>query len=186
MNNLNLIELYKIKLEKIIDFFKKDLEKIRIGRANSALIEDIIVKVYDSQMPLKQLANINIPDAKTITIQPWDRNLLKNIEKAISISDLKLPCTAEGDMVRINIPPMTEQLRREVAQVIYQKLEQARVNIRQVRDEIKNKIQQQEREKQISEDEKYRYFKDLDKITEECNEKIKNIGEKKEKEIMTI
>ncbi|MEK7166873.1 MAG: ribosome recycling factor [Patescibacteria group bacterium] len=182
----NLIESHKLEFEKAIDFFEKDLEKLRIGRANPALVENLMVEAYNGQMPLKQLANINVSDIKTIVIQPWDKTLLKNISKAVSMSNLNLPCTAEGDLIRINIPPMTEQLRKEVVQITHQKLEQARVNIRQIRDEIRNKIQQQEREKQMSEDEKYRYFKDLDKITEEYNEKIKNIGEKKEKEIMTI
>ncbi|MFH1838039.1 MAG: ribosome recycling factor [Candidatus Kuenenbacteria bacterium] len=183
---LNLIESHKSEFEKVINFFEKDLEKLRIGRANPALVENLMVEAYNAQMPLKQLANINVSDSKTIIIQPWDKNLLKNIGKAISISKLNLPCATEGDIIRINIPLMTEQLRKEVVQIIHQKLEQARVNIRQLRDEIRNKIQQQEREKQISEDEKYYHFKDLDKITEEYNEKIKSIGEKKEKEIMTI
>ncbi|MBI4653248.1 ribosome recycling factor [Candidatus Kuenenbacteria bacterium] len=181
-----MIESHKSEFEKVIDFFEKDLEKLRIGRANPALVENLMVESYGGQMSLKQLANINVSDGKTIIIQPWDKSLLKEIEKAISMSNLNLPCATEGDIIRINIPPMTEQLRKEVVIVVHQKAEQARVNIRQLRDEVRNKIQQQEREKQISEDDKFRYFKDLDKITDEYNEKIKNIGERKEKEIMTI
>jgi ribosome recycling factor len=181
-----MIELQKLEFEKVINFFEKDLEKLRIGRANPALVENLMVEVYNTQMPLKQLANINVSDIKIIIIQPWDKCLLKEIGKAISMSNLNLSWLTEGEIIRINIPPMTEQLRKEVAIIIHQKAEQARVNIRQLRDEIRNKIQQQEREKQISEDEKYRYFKDLDKTTDEYNEKIKNIAEKKEKVIMTI
>jgi ribosome recycling factor len=181
-----MIELQKLEFEKVINFFEKDLEKLRIGRANPALVENLMVEAYNTQMPLKQLANINVSDIKTIIIQPWDKGLSKEIGKAISISNLNLPWLTEGEIIRINIPPMTEQLRKEVAIIIHQKAEQVRVNIRQLRDEIRNKIQQQEREKQISEDEKYRHFKNLDKITDEYNEKIKNIAEKKEKEIMTI
>ncbi|MEK9129894.1 MAG: ribosome recycling factor [Patescibacteria group bacterium] len=182
----NLIELHKSEFEKIVDFFIKDLEKLRIGRANSALVEDLIIKAYDSQMPLKQLANINVLDAKTIIIQPWDKNILKNIEKTISISNLNLPCSSEGENIRLNIPPMTEEIRKDVIKIIHQKFEQVRVNVRQVRDEIKNKIQKQEQEKLISEDDKFYQLKELDKIVDEYNKKFEIIKEKKEKEIMTI
>ncbi|PKL72666.1 ribosome recycling factor [Candidatus Kuenenbacteria bacterium HGW-Kuenenbacteria-1] len=183
---LNLIESHKPEFEKTIIFFEKDLEKLRIGRANPALVEDLIIKAYDGQMPLKQLASINISDAKTIIIQPWDKNLLKDIEKSISISSLNLPCAVDGTMIRLNIPPMTGELRKEIVQIVHQKLEQTRVSFRQIRDEIKKEIQKQEQEKQISEDDKFYYFKELDKVVEEYNEKLKEIEIKKEKEIMTI
>ncbi len=180
------IEKYRSNFNEIIEKCKNDISVIRAARATPILVENILIEVYGTKTPLQQLANINIPDPKTILISPWDKNIVKNIEDAIRNSDLNLNPVNEGDKIRLVLPQLTEERRLELVKTLKQKLEQYRIRLRQLRDQIKEEIIDMEKQKQISEDEKYRLLEKLDKMTSEFNDKIKEIGEDKEKEIMTI
>ena len=137
-------------------------------------------------MPINQLASIAVPEPRSILIQPWDKSIVNNIDKAIRESDLGLSSINEGDKIRIVIPQMTEEARKEIVKSLHKKMEEARIAVRSVRDEIKEKILEAEKNKEFGEDEKYDLIEKLDKTTGDYNDKIKEAGEKKEKEIMTV
>ncbi len=177
---------YKPNFQKTIDFLQKELGSIKTGRATPALVENIEVDAYGSKMPLKGVASVTIPDPKTIYIEPWDKSLTKAIEKAISESGIGLNPVSDGKGLRIVLPQLTEERRKELVKVMKEKLEEARQGIRRTRDEVKSKIVAEEKDKKISEDEKYRRQEELDKISGEYNDLVKKMGDEKEREIMTI
>ncbi|TSC95417.1 MAG: ribosome recycling factor [Parcubacteria group bacterium Athens1014_10] len=183
---LSLIENHKPNFQKIIEHLKKELLTLRTSRATPALVENILVEAYGSKTPLKQLAGITIPETRTIMIQLWDKNIIKEVEKSISQSNLNLSPNTEGNIIRINLPSLTEENRKNLIKILHQKLEQNRIEIRNLRDKIKEEIVNKFKEKEVSEDDKFKLIEELDKITHKYNEEIKGIGEKKEKEIMTI
>lgn len=176
----------KPELEKIIDFFKGELSGLRTGRANPALVENIEVEYYGSKSPLKQIASISTPGPREILIQPWSKDNLVDIEKAISASGINLSPVNTGDAIRINIPPLTEESREGLVKVLKEKMEESRIKIRKTRDDARKEIQEAEQAKEMSEDERFKAFEDLDKTTEEYNKKIEKIGGEKEKEIMNV
>lgn len=180
--------LNKLKpdLDKVIDSLKTEVAILRTGRATPALVEDIEVESYGTRTPLKQLAAIHTPEPRAIVIQPWDKNIIKDIEKAIIGFRSGLNPVVDGDMIRINIPSLTEERRRELVKILSQNLEKSRISVRQHRDEAWKKIQDFEREGKIREDDKFRAKDELQKIIDRCNVKIQEIGEAKEKEIMTV
>ncbi|MFN3301409.1 MAG: ribosome recycling factor [Patescibacteria group bacterium] len=182
----NIIDSYQNDFQKVIEFLKKEIAGLRISRANSTLVENLIVDAYGTKMMLKQLASISVLEGKTIIIQPWDKNNLKNIEKAFQTSSLGLIPIVDGDLIKISIPPLTEEKRKELIKILHQKAESARIGLRGVRDKIREEIFRQEREKKISEDEKYRLLKKLDEKTKEIDEEIKELVKEKEEEIMKI
>lgn len=169
-----------------MDFLQKELGGFKTGRASAALVENIEVEAYGSKMPLKGAGSITIPDAKTIYIEIWDKTLTKAIEKSISESGIGLNPVSDGKGLRIVLPQLTEERRRDLIKVMKEKLEEAKMGIRRVRDDAKSKIVAEEKDKKISEDEKFRLEKELDKMSGDFNEQIKKMGEEKEKEIMTI
>lgn len=177
---------YKQNFQKAVEHFKGELAGLRCGRASPALIENILVDAYNSKMSIKGLASIAIPDAKTIVVEPWDKSIIKNIEAAISQAGLGLNPVNDGRVLRLIIPPLTEESRRELVKVVGQKLEVARISVRQTREQIKEKIVNAEKNKEIGEDERFRLQDSLDKMVSDYNAEIKKIGEEKEKEIMTI
>ncbi len=181
-----LLENYKPELEKVLKHLREELTSFRTGRASPVLVENLLVETYGTRMPLKQLASISAPDSKTIFIQVWDKSLILEIEKAIAVSNLGLTPSVEGTSIYLRIPALTEEKRKELVKILHQKLEQARIAIRGYRDKVREKIIKGEREGEITEDEKYQFFKKLDEITTEFNEQIKEMGEKKEEEIMTV
>lgn len=172
--------------EKTLEHLAKELKGLRTGRAHAAMVEEIPVIAYDSTLALKSMASIAIPDAKTIQIEPWDKNLVKEIEKALQSSNLGITPSVAGTTIRLNLPAMTEENRKEFVRLARQKAEQARVSVRAVREAVREKIQAQEKAKQISEDEKFRLQEQLDKAVGEFNERIGRLAGDKEKEIMTI
>ena len=182
---MNLNE-YKIKFEKALDFFRKELGGLRTGRATPALVEDLVIDAYDSKMDLKSLASINSLDARTLVIEPWDKTVLKNIEKGIQSAGIGLNPIADGNKIRLAMPSLTEESRKELIKVIGKKMEESRMSVRNIRDELKTEIEQAEENKEISEDDRFRLQDQLDEMTRSYNEKLKVIGEEKEKEIMTI
>jgi len=182
----NVIENYKPEFDKIIEHFKNEIAALRTGRATPALVENILVEAYGVKTPIKGLGSISIPDFKTILIEPWDKGILKEIEKAVRLANIGISPVIEGGRMRLSIPPLTEESRQELVKMLYQKIEQSRISLRSVRDKVKSEIVKAEREKQITEDDRYKLQEKLDELIEEYNFKIKEIGEQKEKEIMTI
>ena len=182
----DLIAAYKSDFYKAADHLKTDLSSIRTGRANAALVQDIPVEAYGGTMPVKGVAGIGVPDAKTITVDPWDKSLIKNIEKGIRDAGVGLNPVNEGALLRIVIPQLTEENRRELVKVVREKVETARERVRGIREECKEAVILAERDKEISEDERYQLTDELEKLVGAVNDSLKNIGEEKEKEIMTI
>ncbi len=174
---------FKPQFEKTIEFLRQDLASLRTNRATPALLENLSVEVYGSKMPLIQLASIQSPEPRTLSVEPWDKQVIKDIEKAIQTASLGLSVANEGTFLRVTMPPMTEETRRELIKVLSHKLEQARQAVRGVRDKVKEEILQAEKNKEISEDEKYKLIEELDKLTREYIDEIQTIGNKKEDEI---
>lgn len=173
----------KSDFQKTIDHVNQDLSSIRTNRATPSLIENIQVDVYGNKMPLIQLASISVPETKQLLVEAWDKNVLKDIEKAIQTVSLGLSVTNEGNYLRLTMPAMTEEIRQKIIKVLHEKLEKARVAIRGLRDKFKEEIVAEERNKEIGEDEKYKYIEELDKMTREYIDEINEIGKKKEDEI---
>ncbi len=181
-----IIDNYKSDLEKTIEILKGELATLRVGRANPLMVENILVEAYGTRTPLKQLASIGVPEARTILIQPWDKTINKDIEKAIIQANIGINPVNEGQQIRLTIPPLTEESRKELTKSVGEKMEKTRIAIRQIRDRIREEIVKKEKNKEITEDDKYDLQKKLDNLVKDCNEKIKELGEKKEQEIMTI
>ena len=180
------IDKFKPEFDKVIEFYKKEISALRIGRATPAVLEGITVNAYETPTPLSQLASMQSPDPKSLVVQPWDKNLVKQIAKAITDADLGVNVSAEDQLVRVTFPPMTEETRKDVTKKLGQKTEETRVSVRGQREKVKDEIVKQEKEKIISEDEKYKRVEELDKLVKEYNEQIKVLGDKKEEEIMTV
>lgn len=176
----------KPAFDAAIDHLHKELASLRTGRATPVLVEDIPVSAYDATMEIKGLASIQSQDAKTLIIDPWDKGLLKNIEKAIRDAGIGLSPVVDGELIRIVMPPMTEENRKSMVKKMKEFLEEARIRIRQVREDGREQVNKMEKEKEISEDEKFKLFDELDKMTKEYNEQIDEIGKNKEQEIMTV
>ena len=169
-----------------IDFLQKELSQMRTGRATPALVESIQVTAYGSLMELKGVASITTQDAKTLAIEPWDKNLLKAIETAIQKADIGIQPVVNGDMIRLSMPQMTEESRKQLVKRMKEYLEETRVRMRAVREKARESITKMEKEKEITEDDKFKLFEDLDKLTREYTERVDQLGAEKEKEVMTI
>jgi len=181
-----IISGYNTNLENAIEHFKNEAGKIRTGRANPSLVEDLLVDYYGARTPLKQIASINTPEARLIVIQPWDRGALAPIESAIRESDLNINPTNDGILIRIAIPMLTEERRKEMVKMLNQKAEEARIAVRSVREEAWKEIQKSESEGKMSEDDKFKGKDKLQEVVDEYNKKIEEVRTKKEGEIMTI
>ena len=177
---------FKSDFDSAINFFKEDISGLRTGRASAAIVEDIMVEAYGTHQTLKSLATINIPDAKTVNIDPWDKSILSAVEKAVRECGLGLSPVNTGSQVRIFLPELTSERRNELIKILHQKEEAARIALRKVREEIKEMIKTSEDDKEITEDEKCRLQEDLEKMVKEYNDKVKEIADKKEGEINTI
>lgn len=170
----------------VIDHLQKELSSLRTGRASPALVEDVKVVAYDSLMDLKGVASIGVQDAKTLIIEPWDKSLLQAIEKAIRDADLGVSPSVDGQVVRISLPQMTEENRKNLAKNMKEKLEAARVGLRQVREAAREEITKTGKDSGMSEDEHYKILDELDKTTKDAVAEVEAMGERKENEIMTI
>ncbi|MBU1203090.1 ribosome recycling factor [Patescibacteria group bacterium] len=182
----NLIETNKEHFDKTIDFLKKDIGSLRTGRISPSLVEKIMVESYGVKTELLQLAAISSPEPQSIAIKPWDKGVVSSIEKAINQSDLNVNPVVDGDLVRLNFPPLTEESRKNLVKILHKKLEESRIALRGQREKIREDIISKERSGEIAEDGKFQALNDLDELIKEYNEKIKQIGDEKEKEIMTI
>jgi ribosome recycling factor len=177
---------FKGDFDSAVSFFKEDISGLRTGRASAAIVEDIMVEAYGTHQTLKSLASINIPDAKTVNIEPWDKSVLSAIEKAVRDSGLGINPVNTGSQVRIFLPELTSERRQELIKILHQKEETARIALRKVREDVKEMIKSAEDSNEVTEDEKYRLEEELDKMVKEYNDKVKEITEKKEGEINTI
>jgi ribosome recycling factor len=171
---------------KAIDFFKKDISSLRTGRANPAILDGIQVESYGVKTPLIGLASINVPEARSIVVTPWDKSIIKDIEKAIVVADLGINPLNEGNKIRLVVSQLTEENRKELVKKLSEKMETARIALRQIRDQIKESIEVAFENKAMSEDDKFRFIKELDEEITRQNDALKKIKDKKEEEIMTI
>jgi len=181
-----IINKIKPNLDRTIEKFKEELGTLRTGRATPALIETVEIECYGSRLPLKQVAAISAPEPRVLMIQPWDGNIVKEIEKAISASRSGFSTAVAGDIIRINIPPLNEESRKELVKALHQKMESSRVVIRSFREQAWKEIQDKERAGEIREDDKFRGKDELQKLIDEYNKKVEEFGGLKEKEIMTV
>lgn len=183
MNYKEFVDKAKPEFEKALKFLEGEMAKIRTSRASPALVEDIEVTAFGQKFPIKQLGAISTPQTNQIVIQPWDASYIEPIEKAIANSGLGMSAVVDKNIIRMNLPSLTEEYRQQLAKVLSEKAESARQTIRRSREDIWNKIQQAQKDKQISEDDKFRGKDELQKVVDEYNEKIKNLVEKKKNEI---
>jgi ribosome recycling factor len=172
------------KMNKTAEALERDFRRIRTGRASTALLEGIKVDCYDTQMPLEQVASIAVPESRLISIQPWDLSIIGDIEKAILKSELGLTPANDGKIIRISIPPLTEERRKELARLAKKMAEENRISIRNLRREANEMFKELKTEKEISEDEFFKSQDDVQKITDEFIKKIDEITSRKEKEII--
>jgi len=180
------IKKIKPNLERALEYLREEMGSLRTGRATPALIETVEVESYGSRLPLKQLAAISAPEPRVLMVQPWDMNLIKDIEKAIVSSRSGLSVSVAGDLIRVNIPSLNEESRKELVKNLREKMEASRLTVRSVREQAWKEIQDKARTGEIREDDKFRGKDELQKMIDEFNKKIEEMGENKEKEIMTV
>jgi ribosome recycling factor len=169
-----------------LDFFKKETAALRTGRANPGVLDSVQVEAYGIMNPLNAVANIAVADSHSIIIAPWDKGVIKSIEKAIVDAGLGFGVVNEGDKVRLTVPPLTEENRKELVKKLNEKMEKTRISLRGVRDGVKNVIEKAFDDKEFSEDDKFRFIKELDEFSAKKNEELKDVRDRKEKDIMEI
>ncbi|HBQ86538.1 MAG TPA: ribosome recycling factor [Syntrophomonas sp.] len=182
----DILEDAQSRMKKTIEHLTGDFAALRAGRANPAMLDKIMVEYYGEPTPLNQLANINVPEARLLVVQPWDKSSIAGIEKAIMKSDLGVNPTNDGNVIRIAIPPLTEERRKDLVKVVKKMAEEARVAIRNIRREANDLTKATEKEKVISEDEAKKALDDIQKITDNCIKDIDKILQVKEKDIMEV
>lgn len=174
------------KMNKTIDSLKKDLARIRTGRASPALLDGISVDYYGSPMPVSQVATISVPDARMIMVQPWEKNMLQPIEKAIQASDLGLNPQNDGNIIRLPIPPLSEERRRDLFKNCKKIGEDSKVAIRNVRRDANEKFKKMEKDKEVTQDESKKGLDEIQKLTDKYIKMIDDLLVAKEKEIMEV
>jgi ribosome recycling factor len=174
------------RMERAVEALKKDLASIRTGRASLAIFEGITVNYYGVPTPINQVATMSIPESRLITIQPWEPKLISEIEKAIQKSDLGLNPTNDGKIIRIAIPPLTEERRKQIIKHVHKRVEEARISIRNIRREINEELKKLEKEKHISEDDTRKTLEEVQKLTDSYIKRADEIMSHKEAEIMEV
>jgi ribosome recycling factor len=176
----------RVRMEKAVEDFRRELSGLRTGRANVSVLDSIRVDYHGTPMPVNQLGTVTVPDATSIVIAPWDAGAVPMIDKAIRTADLGLNPTNDGKIVRVPIPPLTEDRRKEIVKHMHKVLENHRTAVRNIRRDIKEAIEHLEKEKKVSEDERKRATDELDKITHSETKKIEEVAAAKEREIMDL
>ncbi|MHB8500800.1 MAG: ribosome recycling factor [Candidatus Acidiferrales bacterium] len=176
----------KTRMEKAVDDFRKELATIRTGRANATLLDNVRVDYHGTPMPVNQLGSMTVPDPTMIVIAPWDPSAVALIDKAIRTADLGLNPTNDGKVVRVPIPSLTEERRKDLVKQLHKVLENHRTAVRNIRRDLKEAIEKLEKEKKISEDEKKRSLDELEKLSHSETKKIEDLSAAKEKEVMQI
>ncbi|MFH1611998.1 MAG: ribosome recycling factor [bacterium] len=183
---MQIINNLKIELDKTTEYLKNELKSLQVGRANPNLVENIEVEAYGQKMPLKQIAAIQIPEPRMIVIKPWDKSVIQNIERAINQSNLNINPIVEGDIVRLSIPTLSEERRRELVKIVGERIEECRINIRRHREDAWKDVCNMEQEGAISEDDKFKNKDELQKLVDEYNKKIDEIYNNKKEEILKV
>jgi len=176
----------KARMEKAVEDFRRELASVRTGRANVAILDHVRVDYHGTPMPINQLGTLNVPDPQMIVISPWDPAAVSLIDKAIRTSNLGLNPTNDGKVVRVPIPSLTEERRKELVKHVHRVLENHRTAVRNIRRDIKEAVEKLEKEKKISEDEKKRSLEELEKLTHAETKKIEDLSATKEKEVLEI
>ena len=182
---MNLDE-YKVKMEQAIEYLNKAYSEIRAGRANPAIINNVMVSYYGVPTPINQVAGISVPEARMILIQPWDQNLLREIEKALNEANLGISPINDGKVIRLVFPELTEERRIEISKDVKRKQEDSQITIRNIRREANDNLLKAEKEENLSEDEVKRTEDRIQDLTDDYTKKIDEMAEQKEKEIMTV
>ncbi|RQS05879.1 ribosome recycling factor [Burkholderia sp. Bp9002] len=174
------------KMQRSIEAFKNDLAKIRTGRAHTGLLDHVQVDYYGSMVPISQVANLTLVDARTIGVQPWEKNMVAKVEKAIREADLGLNPATAGDLIRVPMPALTEERRRELTKVVKSEGETAKVAIRNLRRDANEQLKKLVKDKEISEDDERRAGDDVQKLTDKHVAEVDKLVQSKEAEIMTV
>jgi ribosome recycling factor len=174
------------KMARAVEAMERDFTGIRTGRASTSLVERITVDYYGTQTPLNQLAGISVPEAHQIVIQPWDRGVLGAIEKAIIKSEVGLTPNVDGTVVRLNIPPLTEERRKDIVRVVHKRMEDARIEIRNARREAADALKREERDGEVGSDEAHRQQDQVQKLTDRFVAEVDRLGQTKEEEVLEV
>jgi len=176
------IAAFNQQVEKVLEHLHAEYSKLQTGRANAALVEHVMVEAYGQKQDLRSIAGISVPDARSIVIQPWDKSVLGKVEAALNELDLGTSPVNDGSLIRINLPPMTEDRRKEMTKIVHQLAEEARISIRQQRQTVNDEIKDEEND----EDRRYTLLEELEKAVKSGNDKIEESKKKKEEEVMTV
>jgi ribosome recycling factor len=174
------------RMTAAVEAMDKDFNHIRTGRASTSLVERITVDYYGTQTPLNQLASISVPESTTIVIQPWDRGVLGAIEKAIQKSDVGITPNSDGTVVRLNIPPLTEERRKDIVKQVHKRMEDAKIEIRNHRRDAIDAIRKREKSGELSSDESHREQDGLEKLTHKWTDEVDRVGAAKEAEVLEV
>lgn len=181
-----LLTSYKDKWPVVIGRFTSEVNTLRSNRAQTSLIDDVTVEVYGTATPIQQIATVTIPEPRQLLVEPWDKNIIKDVEAVLQKNDKGLSISSDGNAIRISLPPMTEETRKQTVQMLHKKTEEARVGIRHIREDLLKKLKQQKENGDIGEDDFFKGQKDVQEIVDGHNETIKKIAQEKEQEIMTV
>jgi ribosome recycling factor len=174
------------KMEKALSVLDKECSGLRTGRASAHLLDPVVVEMYGSKMPLSQVGTISTPDAKTITVQVWDKEMVKTVEKAIADANLGVNPMSDGQLIRMNLPPISEERRKELVKLAHKYAENTKVALRNIRRDGMDALKKMEKDNEISKDEHHQYSEEIQKLTDEFSKKIDSFMETKEKEILTV
>lgn len=182
----NVVKELETKMQAAVDLLAREFAGVRTGRANTALLDNLRVEAYGNLTPLNQLASLSVPDPKTLVIQPWDASQIGNIEKAIHKSDLGITPSSDGKVLRLTMPTLTEERRKQLAKTVGKYAEDARVAIRNVRRDANEKLKTMAKDKHISQDEERRGHDSIQKTTDKFTAKVDELAKKKEQEILAM
>ncbi len=183
MANFHIVEE---KFKEIFSRFEENLKAIRTGRAHASMLDAVFVESYGAKVPLEHVATVSTPDARTIIVKPWDKSTIPAIEQGIQRSNIGIQPISEKDQIRLSIPTLTEERRKEMTKMVGKKMEEARIAVRKERDDLWKQIQTEERDKTISENQKFQEKEKMERMVEDINKKIADVSAKKEKELMEI
>lgn len=186
MTRQDSINKIKPELDKVVEFFKKDITKIRTGSASPAIVEDVMVDVFGQMMPIKQLAAISCPERKQIVIQPWDKSYLEPLEKALQKAQLGASPVVDKDIVRVMLPPLTQDYRQTLVKLLSEKVEQTKQTIRRWREQAWSEIQEGVKQGVLREDDKFKGKDELQKLIDEYQKKVEDLAALKKKEVEEV
>ncbi len=184
MDYKEIIKKIRPEFDKVMSFLERELAKIRTGRVSPSLVEDIVVECFGQKFPLKQLAAISSPEPRQVVIQPWDKSYIESIERALSQSSLGTSPVVDKDLIRLSLPLLSEEYRKNLLRILSEKQEEAKKKIRHWREKNWDEIQERFKAKEIREDDKFRAKDDLQKLVDEYHKKIEEMGERKKREII--